>query len=199
VELLTVMIIMMIVMTIALPAFRRLTGGTGVEAAARMVGAQLRLARQEAIAQRKRIAILFPAAGQVTDPPDVGYQAFRACIVDRSNAFQSWVENTSWQYVPTGTVIAEVDDDHTGGIDDPPSDGGGTLVSGVPEDTGAVGVRAVVFMPTGKLVGERRYATVVEGTVPANGGAVLVKNRANYIHAVVDQYTGRISFEYPED
>ena len=188
VELLAVMVIMVIIMGIAIPAFDKLTLGTGVDAAARMVGSQLRLTRQHAITKRKIVGLLLPRS-EITSPGNVSYAAFRACEVDSTGAFVEWIQDAKWEYLPTGTIIAEADQDS--GIDAAgPDDDSPTLVSGVPDSSGDV--RAVVFRPTGRIMGLQKIVTIAEGVY--QGGPQL-KNDANILNITVDQYTGRVSFE----
>ena len=67
VELLTVMLIVGILLAVTVPAIVRLSSGSSVEAASRMVGSQLRLARQEAITKRKNDAVLLQPV-VITEP-----------------------------------------------------------------------------------------------------------------------------------
>lgn len=190
-ELLAVMLIMIIVMGIAIPVFNKLTMGTGVDASARVLGSQLRLARQHAITQREHVALLLPNSN-LSDVPDSTYVAFRPCVVDSSRVFQSWIDNTKWEFVPLGTIIAQVD--ASPGLDSLPlpSDSTASLITAVPGATASV--RAVVFRPTGRIHAiDQRAVTLGEGMV-ANSVPQL-RNAANIINIVVDQYTGRISFE----
>ena len=62
VELLVVVAIMGVIIAVGLPAFEKLTIGSGVDAAARQLSAQLRLARQYAISNRCKVAIVMPSS-----------------------------------------------------------------------------------------------------------------------------------------
>ena len=186
VELLAVMLIMVIIMGIAIPAFDKLTMGSGVSASARVIGSQLRLTRQHAITQREHVALLLPTTN-LADVPESAYTAFRPCIVDGGTlAFSSWIENTQWEFVPVGTVIAQVDD--TGGLG---TNNPAQIVTDVPDGAGTVSVRAVIFRPTGRIHGSfQQFVTLAEGSAVAG-----ITNNANTLDIRVDQYTGRISYE----
>ena len=215
IELLTVMVIAAILLAVTVPVIVKITSGSSVEAGARMVGAQLRLARQEAITKRKYVAVLFPTVNSGTDA--VAWVGFRPCIVINDSGiwrFDKWVENVPWSYVPTGAVMAEADDDFTSGTPPQPDllDGTTTTVSPpnpvpTPNPFGFTGaVRAVVFRPAGRLAsGTQRGVTLVEGAIvpgtssfdPAN--PANVRNRSNWINIKVNQFTGRVSFGRPEN
>ena len=190
IELLVVLAIVGIMFALVIPAFKAM--GQGVTGAARMVGGRLRYARQYAIAHRKRIAVLMPGLNQ--GQAKYRYTAFRICQVDNAGPanFVAWVSGTKWEFLPTGAVIAEADQDS--GATNPPNDGTWTPVSGVPGFTGDC--RAVIFKPTGAPAGgAQRYVTVVDGF--ASNGTVTIKNAKNYVDILVDQYTGRISYLNP--
>jgi len=190
VELLVVMAIMAILMAVVVPAFKSFGGG--VSGASRMVGSQLRLARQYAIAHRKRIAVLMPGLNQ--GPAENRYVAFRACQVDNQSPpnFIAWITGTKWEFLPTGSVIAEADQDS--GMQSPPNDGTSTLVTGVDGFSAGVSCRAVVFKPTGATAGgAQRFVTVANGFV--SNGSLTIKNAQDYVDIKVDQYTGRVSYE----
>ena len=198
VELLTVMVIMAILLAVTVPVIIKVTSGSSVEAASRMVGAQLRLARQEAIVRRKSVAVLFPTV-DLSSTEKTGYAAFRSCVLKAgSYEFDSWVPNTVWSYAPVGAVIAEADMDGGTGASAPPDlvddDGASKVwVSTVPGF--ASDVRAVVFRPSGKLATPQRTVTVVEGA--AAGSTWTHKNDANWVNVDLNQYTGRVTFVRP--
>ena len=155
IELLTVMLIVGILLAVTVPVLVKITSGSSVEAASRMVGSQLRLARQEAISKRKTVAVLFPTVnsdgGNAT-----AYVAFRPCIVTRATSgtanyvWQEWVTNAAWSFAPIGAVVAEVDGDGApvAGVPSPPVDDAPITVGSVPDYTDDV--RAVVFKASGQ-------------------------------------------------
>ncbi len=242
IEMLVVLVIVALIMGIAMPALTKLTSSGGVDSAARMVAAQLRLARQHAVTRRKRVAVLFPSIDIENTGAAGSYQtgswssdqkqwiqpylntSMRACYVDSSNQFLSWVSGTKWERLPVGASVFEADSDGSpdGGFHHEgatmPSDDGMTSVGGVVfpvgnpagnfDDTGSSGgtvdaddgmesVRAVVFKPTGALAGEtEQVVTVGEGAY--NAGWVI-RNGKNYRDMSIDAFTGRCWFRDLED
>jgi len=208
VELLTVMVIAAVLLAVSVPVVLKLTSGSSVEAAARMLGAQLRLARQEAITTRKNIAVVLPTVDCGSDP--TAYIGFRPCVVFNDGGtwrFDKWVANAAWSYVPAGACIAEADDDGPTAAAPQPDlidrPGGFTTVSPPAAGPGAflftVPVRAIVFKPSGRLTSLQRDVTIVEGAIPPGATTPLFTNQRNWVHIEVNQYTGRVRFIRPED
>lgn len=202
IELMAVLVIMVIIMGVTMPAFNKLVIGTGVEAAARMVGGQLRLARQYAITQRANVALLVPRGGQISSPGNVSYVAIRPCVVTRGSSptFTRWIPNTKWEFLPAGSVIAEADNDL--GMQSPPNDGvSGTNhtiatlgVSSGAVASGTTNVRAIVFRPTGRIqAATQRIVTVAEGMYVGTG--LQIRNTSNTYDIHVDQFTGRVTYQ----
>ncbi|HBC85407.1 MAG TPA: hypothetical protein DCZ94_00480 [Lentisphaeria bacterium] len=127
--------------------------------------------------------------------------------------FKRWVPSEKWDFLPTGTSIIGlkstlgyvngdettypdiVDDVDLYEIDRTKySDETATHAHGVhsPVATGkcVTHIRAIVFKPTGKLVGSSpRYVTVGESTY--NGSTLVHTGSANRIDIKIDQYTGK--------
>lgn len=203
IELLVVLVIVGILLGIAIPAFEKLTMGSGVDAAARTLSSATSLARQFAISQRQMVAVLMPH-GDSNIPPSVRYKAVAFCTVTASGAdyvFSAAVPNTKIEFLPVGAVIAEVDTDSALSASPPTSSGTYPRVSNVDWakfgltdlDTGDDKCRAIVFRPSGAIAGETTYyIKVVEGEY--TGSSLLVKNGQNIKKMEVNGFTGRGSF-----
>jgi prepilin-type N-terminal cleavage/methylation domain-containing protein len=131
IELLVVVVIMGIIIAVGLPAFEKLTIGSGVDAVSRTVGAQLRLARQYAISNRCYVAVLFPST-QIVDHIDQHYPGWtelqknkidpllfstvRACLIQKpitgatKLVFSDWIPNTKWELLPIGGLVFQTQD-----------------------------------------------------------------------------------------
>ena len=226
VELMVVIVIAGIILAFAVPAFQKLAVGGGVDAAARMLSSQLSLARAEAISRRQYIAVIMPGQHFNKDTDDENlykYQSFRAAIVEnydsttKTATFVNWVEGTEWSFLPTGTVIAEADDDRSElTTADPPApagtswaigdgtftrvaDGSGTAKMDLDADNPTsppdpplfTGVRAVIFKPNGRCV-QKTYVTVLEGVAPE--GTILRENKFNIRVMEINAFTGQIRY-----
>ncbi|MFA4943655.1 MAG: prepilin-type N-terminal cleavage/methylation domain-containing protein [Lentisphaeria bacterium] len=196
VEMLVVIAIAAFLLGIAVPVFERLAVGGGVDAGARMVGAQLRLARQCAIANREHVALVMPAAASGTGA-DKSFVGLRPAIIDASRNWLAWVPNSKWDFMPPGTVIGDIDG--TNGIPAGDLTGGtGSAVTVSGADGLANGsYRAVAFKPNGRLSGSgtQLYVSVVEGFYPALATKAEPRRRDNVLNIEIDQYTGRISHQ----
>ena len=112
IEMMVVVGIIAIIMGISVPAFKKITVGSGVDAASRMLSSQLMLARAEAIARRKHVAVIIPGQYFTKDPDDRNnyhFASFRSAFVteDSGNSFKfvEWVPGTQWTFLPVGAVL----------------------------------------------------------------------------------------------
>ena len=196
VEMIAVIGIIMILFGIAVLPFGKMMGGKGVDGAARMIGAQLRLARQFALSKREYVAVVMPST---TGPNKYRYTSFRSCIVDDTGAtpaFEEWIPNTKWESLPQGAAISEADADYENDDTAAINDGTVTTITGVAVDSNTYDMRAILFKPSGKLGdGTQRYVTVLEG-VYENGNPVA-RNQTNIRCMKIDSYTGRTSYVDP--
>ncbi len=201
-ELLVVMAIMAILMGMALTPFQNILSSSGVDGAQRMLTSQLRMARQYAISKRERVALLLPGPNNNLPDP-MRFVAFRSCIVDKSNNFQRWIQNTEWNYVPTGSSIIEVaSSEPSGEYTSGGGVSGGKSVVDVSYDwnndasTSPKTVnRAIIFEPTGRLSHSTAYVSVCEALY--KNGSWTIRNGNNWIAVKINQFTGRVEVKRP--
>lgn len=196
VELLVVTVIIGIILGATVPAFSRLMRGNAVSYGLRMTTSQLNMARVEACARRRFVAVVFldkdssPADAYLPATGDnVGYRcAFRSCFVEKNGSdynFKEWIQGTKWEFLPRGayfttnnllTVKNVVDKD------------------GLFKDTDPHDVSAVIFTPTGKPADKTNTFEVVvsEGVVTDNATVTRNDNADNKLTAKVNKYTGSI-------
>ena len=120
IELLLVIGIMILIMGLTVPSFRRMASGNAVNASARMLAGQLNLARAAAIAEQRYIAIIMPGCDfkkpdSSTSEEEYHFRSFRVGVVEptnEDNQFQlvEWYPGANWTFLPIGAVIAEVND-----------------------------------------------------------------------------------------
>lgn len=199
VELLVVTVIIGIIVGAVVPAFTRLMTGNAVSYGLRMTTSQLNMARTEACARRRFVAVVFldkasndanaylPAEGD-----NIGYKrAFRSCYVNKVGAdfnFDKWIPGTKWEYLPRGAYFHEVDNAVT--IKDVKDQ------DGLFKDTVAHDVVAVVFSESGRSAGKKTFKVVVrEGVVTDNKTVTRNDNVDNKLTAKVNRYTGNVRTE----
>ncbi len=218
VELLVVIVIISIILSMTAPAFRRLMVGNSVDSAARMVSSQLMLARAEAIAKRRCVAVIMPSTINVPSFDSEVYklQAFRSAYVSGSGpswTFEEWVPGTQWTFLPTGALIARIDDDHASiqlnaSNEWVPTNGGwsgsnGSDISTVNDGTSAKiiddsdvtnsGIPAIVFKPNGRAI-RREFITIMEGVCDANNADIERANESNINVIEINEYTGQARY-----
>ncbi len=214
IELMVVIGIMIIILSLSAPAFRKLAMGSSVDIAARMVSSQLMLARAEAISRRECIAVVMPDNNFSKDSNDTSvypFTAFRSAIVTDNNngtyTFKEWVPNTNWSFLPTGAIIRGVRNDSPNGLS---FANGNYSYTSSPYQTGSYetisdsaslpmvhgktnsNVPCVIFKKTGKAVGQS-FITIAEG-VYTEGTEPEKVNQDNIHFLEVNQYTGQTKF-----
>lgn len=193
IELISVIAIMVIIMAITLPAFLTMTKGQSVELAAREIGSKLKAVRSYAITNRKYTALVF-VTNQAVLSPNYPYKSYRACIVNSSNVFQSWVPDEKWEFFPSGTIIQDISNTTAG------YNGGGfggaaniTSVSDAKVFSASTTTDSgIIFKSTGNVVGADAYLVIGEGEY--TNGAMNRHNTADSAIVHVDNYTGRVSY-----
>ena len=203
VELLVVTMIIGIIVAAVVPAFTRLMTGNAVSYGLRMTTSQLNMARTEACARRKYVAVVFldkasnaASAYLPENGTNIGYRcAFRSCYVTKnvsggsaSYTFEKWVPGTRWEYLPKGAYFCG-DTDLPLEVKDV-TDEDGLLTAGTHD------IRAVIFSDSGRAAEKKTFAVVVrEGVVTDNKTVTRNNNADNQLTAKVNRYTGGISTE----
>ena len=222
IELLAVTVVVVIVIAIAIPAFTKITTGSGVDTAARTAVAQLRLGRQQAVTQRVKIAVIMPRA-EGTVLSQYQYSCVRMAVVTGNGSpytFSKWVDNSEWNFLPPGSSIMESDADEgiangIGVFCRDPVENSTRVVDGVDltkisSAAGATnGVRAAIFLANGRMSAEASGLHVTVGEAIFQGGTWVVKdvetdaarkNKScrNQMCIDLDYYTGRCVMKRPD-
>ena len=191
IEIMLVLVIVSILLIIAMPAFNKLVLGSNVDGGARLVLSQIRLARQYAITNRVRVAVLLPAKGFSSDagvPVDVAkrYKAssVRSCIVDSSKTFVEYVAKTQWAFLPQSVYIDDITN--------------ANAVNGVkfPELTSPYstsGVRSIIFLPSGSVEGGTDVGPIEIEEMILSGSSLQTKDAgSNKVSVTINWLTGRV-------
>jgi prepilin-type N-terminal cleavage/methylation domain-containing protein len=105
VELISVLVILAILLSIALPALTNLSKASAINAAAREVSNTLSLARQYAITHRTTTRVVFPYNSSPLTYQYMWYHSYSVMALDRSASPAAWKYVTKWEYLPTGAVF----------------------------------------------------------------------------------------------
>jgi len=201
IELLMVVVISMIVLGVALPAFTKLGKASGVSGGARMIAGKINAARSYAVSHRKHVAVLFPLNSGFDSGTsgNVRYRAFRPVVEDSistgsgSPLFNftdnSYIAGEGWTEMPLGTFFGGTTYDVNKGHNN--MDG---IENGLTASNTASGItvpNCLVFKPDGSLLNSGPFALAVwEGGIQANGVAEP-SNKSNKIVIAVNKFTGR--------
>lgn len=184
IELLVVIVIIAIVLTIVMAPFDKLTGAAGVNGTTSLIAAQMRGARQKAITQRARVALVFYSNGYD--------QAMRAAMLYRDNSFEKWVPGTSWTYMLTGGVVEQIynGEDVTFGA-------GEDDLLPIWDNAADVDLESLIFKPTGKL-GNAANPVVQVSDALWNGTSFVPRGAGkNWQQIEANRFTGRIKVTGP--
>jgi prepilin-type N-terminal cleavage/methylation domain-containing protein len=221
-EVVLVIAIMSMLMAMSLPTVQSTLRASRVDAGVSRVAQEVRLARQRAMTSGRFVAVLLPTAaddheGGFTNPLYKA-SALRSCLLDGPpvpvtadgatwfmGTFASYVENTSWQFLPGGVFLGYTD---TFGPAEVPAAGYNAhtchVVSGVrfPEATDAVSVdnvRALIFRPNGSLlpnpVTQTHTGVLVQAGRIRNGTDLLMEG-TNAVGFEINRFTGKVNFDF---
>ena len=252
VELFVVMVIVVIMLTILVPVFEQMGAGNRVDSTVKSIGSELSLARQYAQTNSTYVALIMPGAKDddppndefdtaytsitsptCANPPDLPaeykFTTYRLAYVDLVGSdfiFDRWVEDSKWEFLPSGCTIMEADDEigiQNGGVYViQPNDNTISAVQNVPFGPPLVdsicnlegdNIRAVIYSANGKLTpaGAFRYITVGEAQWTAASESFLIKNAvaaseptknessANQITIEINGFTGGLSYSNPDN
>ena len=192
IELLLVLLISSILIGISMPSINSILKGTGVEKGAQLIGTTLKASRKYAISQRKNIALIIPIQSLPTDYLNA---SFRPCAVTISNStytFDYWIPDEKWEFLPIGAAIIDIDNSsgYNGGSFDAASDILNVDFSSIGSSIGSLTAKGVIFRPTGRGVGERKYIVVGNSNVLTG-----VSPGSDHVDIIIDQYNGRVNYE----
>ncbi len=203
IELLLVIGIMILIMGLTVPSFRKMASGNAVNASARMLTGQLNLARAAAIAEQRYIAIIMPGCDFKKPNPtgessgnsedEYHFRSFRVGVVkptDNANEFElvEWYPGANWTFLPVGAVIAEVNDS---ALNDSKTDGVELYES---EDHHARFINIEDWLDNEKLKDSSgTKCTVVDGDKKLAEGKENTSHSSAYARCVVFSPKGRCS------
>lgn len=188
IEIMLVLVIVSILLIIAMPAFNKLVLGSNVDGGARLVLSQIRLARQYAITNRVRIAVLLPAKDFPSDgtaPGSTRYKAssVRSCIVTSGKVFVKYVGKTQWAFLPKSVYIDDIANaNEVDGVRFPE-----TASSDMAND-----VRSIIFLPSGSVEGGTDVGPIEIEEMILSGSSLQTKDAgSNKVSVTINWLTGR--------
>jgi len=198
IELLAVLIITSIIIGIALPSMNTMMRGKSVDQATRTLGSTFKALRSYAITHRQYVALIIPADIESLEKPPFEYlnKSYRPCVVTNSNGiftFDYWISNEKWEFLPTGTAILDIDNtskyDH--GYFSSANEILSVNYSDIDSSKPSCDAKGIVFKSTGKTVGETKFIVVGNSNILLDTTSV----KDNQIDIVIDEFTGRISYD----
>jgi len=225
IEILVVVVLISLLVGITVPAYTKIMTGNAVSYSARIITSQLNMARVEACAKRKNVAVVFLNEKNFSYKQDelgiFNRRAYRACYVTGNSSpytFDAWVPGTKWEVLPNGAFFAAETQDGMSEMctinavkDDYKTtrDSSGNIIATQSANIIPDGPleNAVVFDKTGRSEKASKIV-IVEGKVNSNDSLATLKddsaslrkpNTANWAIVTVNQYTGKTKVEMPEE
>ncbi len=189
IEIMLVLVIVSILLIIAMPAFNKLVLGSNVDGGARLVLSQIRLARQYAITNRVRVAVLlpakdFPSSGTAAGSTRYKASSVRSCIVDSSKNFVEYVGKTQWAFLPKSVYIDDI------------ANADAVKLVNFPEKTSADvadNVRAIIFLPSGSVEGGTDVGPIeIEEMILSGSNLQAKDDGSNKVSVTINWLTGRV-------
>ncbi len=194
IELLTVLVIMVIILSMSVAVVGGLQTRKGPEGGQRVILRMIELTRQAAIQQNKPVALLFARKDDQSDFTDTAMQKrlgglpsnasgvyLRPCLINRQNQFVSYFADTQWELLPERGVFAIDDPSDWEEVDFPSGDG---EVIGSSKK-----LYALVFKPNGSLRGTKNPKL---GVYPIDGKHFVSGSQLNFYYEIeVNWLTGK--------
>jgi prepilin-type N-terminal cleavage/methylation domain-containing protein len=194
VELISVLVILAILLSIALPAVTNLTKANALNAAAREVSNTLSLARQMAITHRVRTRVVFPFTLTTTvSTLAPAYLSYAVMTNDVNTGNWSYV--TKWEQLPTGAVFLKGPPNLVGSLDYLYNQNPLSMPFPYANSLPAAPLACIEFGPTGAASLTSTF-TLESGFIDNNGN---LQRTAPYnsVTNVVDNIVGHIQVIHP--
>ena len=220
IELLVVAGLMVLMVSLAMPAFSRMTGNNKVDVMTSNIKTALEQAQSTAVSRNVPVAVIFPLDKCNKDVADFAYGGYRLAEVENTTKevekedgtkepvsgwfFKRWISD-SYMNRPDGAALVaavESDDDKDKSKDDTDKPEKAEekldeLIDVKEIEDGISGKCAVIFKATGESVNNSMYIVVAtaEVNVKSGGGAELQKISEDDFRLLrTNQFTGRVDY-----
>ena len=207
IELLLVMGLMGLMVTIALPAFSRMTGNNKLDVMASNIKIALEQGQSTAVSRNCYVAVVFPNA--VSDDEAYsyaysygGYRLAEVTSTDGANfVFKRWISD-SYLNRPDGAYLVEARATVLKAGSDKVAENFNAAelngnVTGFLTADGIGGKSSVIFKPTGESVNNEMYLVIASGSVA--GTTLTTEKREDFRQLKLNPFTGRVEYVSDED
>lgn len=209
IELLLVMGLMGLMVTIALPAFSRMTGNNKLDVMASNIKIALEQGQSTAVSRNCYVAVVFPNA--VSDDEAYsyaysygGYRLAEVTTTDGANfVFKRWISD-SYLNKPDGAYLVEARATVLkAGKDSAAANFNGAELNGnvkgfLPADGIDEELKSsVIFKPTGESVNNEMYLVIASGSVA--GTTLKTEKPEDFRQLKLNPFTGRVEYVSDED
>ena len=220
VELLLVMGLMGLMVTLALPAFSRMTGNNKVDIMTSNVKTALEQGQSTAVSRNCYIAVVFPISSNKSDVKEFNFGGYRLAEVEPTDTadsetdangvttetsskykFVRWISE-SYMNIPEGAMmVATKSGKFTVAPEGVKSGNFGDLLS-LAGTTGSgnagsslAGCKVIIFKSTGECVNSNMYICIAS----VNEDSMTVPNEYDFRQIFLNQFTGRVDYVSDDD
>ena len=207
IELLLVMGLMGLMVTLALPAFSRMTGNNKVDVMTSNIKTALEQGQSTAVSRNCCVAVVFPLSSSDNDAKDYNFGGYRLAEVSTTDGdnytFVRWISET-YQNMPDGAFIVadskkpkpgknetikykDKDNLLSKDIDEAKAENFSQMRSVAGSQL--TGCKAVIFKPTGECVNGDMYICIATADA-----SYTVANKADFREIFLNQFTGRVNY-----
>lgn len=210
IELLLVMGLMGLMVTLALPAFSRMTGNNKVDIMTSNIKIALEQGQSTAVSRNCYVAVVFPLSSTKSELKNYNFGGYRLAEVELSDPDKDdGGQNTSSSYkftrwigevytnMPDGAMMIADSSTKFGEAKASAAAGNFSKMLSLAGTTGAAnaenslaGCQTVIFKPTGECVNDDMYICIAS----ANSEDLKVANTDDFRQIFLNQFTGRVDY-----
>lgn len=206
IELLVVMGLMVLMVSLAMPAFSRMAGNNKVDVMASNIKTALEQGQSTAVSRNCYVAVVFPLASDKADVKKYNFGGYRLAEVVQEPAGSTTYKFTKWiseaySNVPDGALMVSDNSSKTEAytaIKDAKLTLAAADESNFTKMTSVTATvadfpdkcKAVIFKPTGECVNEDMYICIAS----ADTGSLKITNTSDFSFLYLNQFTGRVEY-----
>lgn len=214
VELLVVMGLMALMISLAVPAFSRMTKNNEADVMASSIKTALEQGQSTAVGKNCYVAVIFPLSSTKNNVKAYNYGGYRVAevvsadpdkdgenVTSSSYKFKRWISE-SYTNAPGDALMVADGNSKVTEVSETVKAGNFSKMQALAGTTGdansenaLAGCKAVIFKPTGECVNEDMYISIAV----ADSKNLKVFNTSDFRQLYLNQFTGRVEYVTDED
>ena len=198
IELMMVMGLMVLMVSLAMPAFSKMAGNNKLDVMASNIKIALEQGQSTAVSRNCHVAVVFPNTNCSGDAVAYAFGGYRLAEVSTTDGasftFVRWISD-SYMNKPDGAYLAAAQTSvlKVGDQNAPEAFDGAQLSSAVTGiEDGITGNVSVIFKPTGESINNEMYLVIASGSV--SNKTLTTVERSDYRQLKLNPFTGRVDY-----